>query len=81
MRYLDTITSRKMQEAIRREVAGIPDSLEAWIAHFLQYAVISVRSASVAQKIALYLARFQAFYCETYGHDRISTCLKRDAVA
>src|SRR5258708_28111220 len=74
VRYLDTITSRKMQEAMRREIAGIPDSLEAWMAHYLQYAVTGVRSAGVAQKIALHLARFQAFYVAAYGHDRISTC-------
>jgi hypothetical protein len=29
VRYLDKITSRKMQEAMWREIAGIPDSLEA----------------------------------------------------
>jgi len=81
VRYLDKITSRKMQEAMRREIAGIPDSLEAWIAHYLQYAVLGVRSAGVTQKIALHLSRFQAFYLAAYGHDRISTCLKRDVVA
>lgn len=81
VRYLDKITSRKVQEAMRREIAGIPDSIEAWIAHYLQYAVLGVRSAGVAQKIALHLSRFQAFYRESYGHDRISTCLKRDVVA
>jgi site-specific recombinase XerD len=79
--YLDKITSRKMQEAMRREIAGIPDALSAWIAHYLQYAVICVRSTGVAQKIALHLSRFQAFYLDAYGHDRISTCLKRDVVA
>ena len=81
VRYLDTITSRKMQEAMRREIAGIPDSLETWMAHYLQYAVLGVRSAGVAQKIALHLARFRAFYLAAYGHDRISTCLQRDVVA
>jgi len=29
MRYLDTFTSRKVKEAMRREIASIPDSLEA----------------------------------------------------
>ncbi len=51
---LDNITSRKMQEAMRREIASIPDSLEAWIAHYLQFAVVGVRSADMAQKIALH---------------------------
>jgi len=81
MRYLDTITSRKMQEAMRREIASIPDALSAWRAHYLQFAVVGVRSEAVAQKIALHLSRFQAFYLDAYGHDRISTCLKRDVVA
>lgn len=81
VRYLDTITSRKMQEALRHEIASIPDALSAWIANYLQFAVVGVRSEAVAQKIALHLARFQAFYLDAYGHDRISTCLKRDVVA
>lgn len=81
VRYLDKITSRKVQEAMRREIASIPDMMSTWIAHYLQFAVIGVRSAGVAQKITLHLARFQAFYREAYGHDRISTCLKRDVVA
>ncbi len=80
VRYLDNFTSRKMQEAIRHEVAGIPDALSAWIAHYLQFAVVGVRSEAVARKIALHLFRFQAFYLDAYGHDRISTCLKRDVV-
>src|SRR5260221_3707504 len=81
VRYLEKITSRKMKGAMWREIAGIPDSLEAWMAHYLQYAVIGVRSTGVAQKIALHLGAFQAFYLAAYGHDRISTCLKRDVVA
>jgi site-specific recombinase XerD len=81
VRYLDKITSRKMQEALRREIASIPDALSAWIANYLQFAVVGVRSEAVAQKIALHLARFQAFFVDAYGHDRISTCLKRDVVA
>ena len=79
--YLDKITSRKMQKAMRREIASIPDALSAWRAHYLQFAVVGVRSEAVAQKIALHLSRFQAFYLDAYGHDRISTCLKRDVVA
>lgn len=81
VRYLDTVTSRKIQEAIRREIASIADSLEAWIAQFLQFTVTGVRSGDVAQKMTLHLSRFQMFYLDAYGHDRISTCLKRDVVA
>jgi integrase len=34
----------------------------------------------VTQKIALHLDRFIAFLLESYGHDRISTCLRRDVL-
>jgi integrase len=54
------------------------DSLDAWFRHYQQLAVTGVRSAAVAQKIALHLARFRAFFVEHYGHDRITTCLRRD---
>ena len=70
-----------MKEAIDRKIAQIPDSLSAWIAHYLQFAVIGVRSTGVTQKIALHLHRFQTFFLEAYGHDRLSTCLRRDVVA
>jgi site-specific recombinase XerD len=43
--------------------------------------VIGVRSEAVAQKIALHLSRFQNFFRESYGHDRLSTCLHRDVLA
>ena len=36
---------------------------------------------AVTQKIALHLDRFVAFFVESYGHDRISTCLRRDVLA
>jgi integrase len=35
----------------------------------------------VARKIALHLQRFVSFYREAYGHERISTCLRRDVLA
>jgi site-specific recombinase XerD len=47
----------------------------------LQLAVIGVRSPAVTQKIALHLARFLEYFRAAYGHDRISTCLKRDFVS
>ncbi len=37
-----------------------------------------VRSTAVADKIALHLGRFRAFFAAAYGHDRASTCLPRD---
>ena len=58
-----------------------PDSLESWINSYLQLAVEGIRSETVAQKIALHLRRFLSFFVEAYGHDRISTCLRRDVVA
>jgi hypothetical protein len=35
----------------------------------------------VANRIALQLGWFLAFYRDAYGHDRASTCLKCDVVA
>jgi site-specific recombinase XerD len=81
VRYLDKFTSRKVREAIDQEIASIPDSLSAWIAHYLRFAVVGVRSDGVTQKIALHLHRFQTFFAQAYGHDRISNCLRRDVVA
>ncbi len=57
---------------------AIADSLDAWIEYYLQLAVVGVRSEAVAQKIALHLHRFQNFFVNAYGHDRLSTCLRRD---
>ena len=49
--------------------------------HYQQLAVVGVRSPAVADKIALHLARFCEFFGQIYGHERISTCLKRDVLA
>src|SRR5712691_8003860 len=57
------------------------DSLSVWSERYQQLAVAGVRSTEVAKKIALQLGRFIAFYQEAYGHDRVSTCLRRDVVA
>ena len=48
---------------------------------YLRLAVSGVRSEEVTQKIALHLSRFQDFFRESYGHDRLSTVLRRDVVA
>ncbi len=61
--------------------AAIPDNLSAWIERYQQMAVIGVRSQAVARKIELHLGRFRDFYRQTYGHERISACLKRDVLA
>jgi hypothetical protein len=55
-----------------------PDSLAHWIQRYLELAVTDLRTAASAKKIALHLERFQRFFVETYGHDRLSACLRRD---
>jgi integrase len=75
--YLRKFTTRKDK---RRE-AGIhrtPDSLSEWVGRYLELAVVGVRSRTVAEKAALHLGRFVAFFEEAYGHDRISTLVRRD---
>jgi len=62
-------------------VPATVDSLTVWSERYQQLAVAGVRSAEVAKKIALQLGRFIVFYQDAYGHDRVSTCLKRDVVA
>ncbi len=79
--YLDKFTIRKVKDAFERDIAGIPDSLEAWITGYLHFVVTGVRSEAVAQKIALHLRRYLDFFNQAYGHDRISTCLRRDVVS
>lgn len=44
-------------------------------------AVAGLRSSAVAGKIGLHLTRFVAFFGAAYGHDRLSTCLRRDVLA
>lgn len=48
---------------------------------YQQVAVQGVGSRAVARKIALHLNRFLRHFEESYGHDRISTCVKRDVLA
>lgn len=56
------------------------DSLEVWVSRYLLLALEGVRSEEVAAKIALHLDRFRSFLAEAYGHDRISTVVRRDVV-
>ena len=81
MHYLDKFTRRKVQMGLNPKSESLPDSLAAWIECYLRLAVIGVRSEEVAQKIALHLSRFQDFFRQSYGHDRLSTCLRRDVLA
>jgi len=55
-----------------------PDSLAHWMKRYQQLAVENTRSDAIAHKIALHLKRFLSFFKQTYGHDRISTCVQRD---
>lgn len=75
--YLAKFTSRK----VGAPETLLPDSLSAWMEHYQALAVTGVRSAAVAAKIALHLERFQEFFAETYGHERISTCVRREVLA
>jgi integrase len=79
--YLPNFTARKVQAIPGGLAEDVPDSLAAWATRYLALAVVGVRSAAVTQKIALHLDRYVAFYMESYGHDRISTCLRRDVLA
>ncbi len=75
--YLDQFTSQKKFTG----ADAVPDSLQAWIHHYLTLAVTGVRSDAVTEKIILHLQRFHAVFTHAYGHDRISICLRRDVQA
>ncbi len=77
---LARFTSRKVAGLADTLGDAVPDSLAAWMARYLTFAVVGVRSPAVAEKIALHLDRFVRFFTESYGHDRISTLLKRDVL-
>src|SRR5215210_2491761 len=79
--YLEEFTSQKVERPALLPVAEVPDSLAAWMVRYLTLAVVGVRSDGVTRKIALHLQRFASFYKDAYGHERISTCLKRDVLA
>jgi len=78
---LDGFTSRKVIVPVGALTNGVPDSLEAWIDRYLTLAVTGVRSAGVTDKMTLHLARFGTFFPQLYGHDRLSSCVRRDVVA
>lgn len=60
---------------------NLPDSLQAWMDHYVQMAIHGVRSETVTQQIVRHLHRFQQFFENRYGQERISTCIKRDVTA
>lgn len=63
------------------EALPVPDSLAAWIAHYQCHAVAGTRPPAAAAKIALHLGRFYSYFTATYGHDRLSACVRRDLLA
>jgi integrase len=79
--YLPNFTARKVQAIPGGLPEDVPDALAAWATRYLALAVVGVRSPAVTQKIALHLDRFVGFFRESYGHERISTCLRRDVLA
>ncbi len=79
--YREIFTVRKVTDADDTPWDETTDSLTAWIDRYLALAVRGVRSDGVAHKIALHLARFATFFAEAYGHERLSSCLRRDVVA
>ncbi len=79
--HLTNFTARKVTGLADALHDPVPDSLAAWMTRYLTFAVVGVRSSAVAEKIALHLDRFTHSFTESYGHDRISTLLKRDVIA
>lgn len=73
----ETILQHPAQFTSRR-VQPISDDFEAWIAHYLEMAVIGIRTTNNIQKIRLHLRRFADFFAHQYGHSKISTLVKRD---
>ena len=78
--YLAKFTSRKDKRSDSR-LSETPNSLRDWVGRYLELAVVGVRSKTVAEKAALHLGRFVEFFEEAYGHNRISTVVRRDVQA
>lgn len=57
------------------------DTIEDWAGRYLDAAIRGVRSAEVADKISLHLARFRDHFHAVHGHDRLSAVVSREVVA
>ena len=79
--HLDQFVAQKERRAIKQLVAELPDSLTAWIECYLDLVVVGARPDQVTRSIVLHLGRFADFFEARYGHERISTVLKRDIEA
>lgn len=73
------LPSRKVVPLPIGDLSG-PDSIESWAGRYLDAAVRGVRSAEVADKIALHLARFRDHIHDTHGHERLSAMVRREVV-
>src|SRR5579885_1837526 len=74
-------TSRKVQDTFDQPLALLSDRFTDWIAAYLRFTIDGVRSTGVTQKITLHLQRCQTFCIQSYGHERVSTCVRRDVIA
>jgi site-specific recombinase XerD len=79
--HLDQFVAQKERQAIKQLIAELPDSLTAWIECYLDLVVVGARPDQVTRSIVLHLGRFADFFEARYGHERISTVLKRDVEA
>jgi integrase len=79
--HLDQFVAQKERRAIQQLIADLPDSLVAWIECYLDLAVVGGRPDQVTRSVVLHPGRFADFFETRYGHERISTVLKRDVEA
>jgi hypothetical protein len=63
---LASFTARKVTGLADALGDAVPDSLAAWKARYLTFAVVGVRSPAVAEKIALHLDRFIRFFTDSW---------------
>lgn len=69
---------RKVQQALERPLVLLSDRCADWTAAYTRLTIQGVRSEAATQKITLHLQRFQTFLLESYGHDRLSACVRRE---
>jgi len=79
--HLDQFVAQKERLALKQLIAELPDSLTAWIECYLDLVVAGARPDQVIRSVVLHLGRFADFFEARYGHERISTVLKRDVEA
>jgi len=55
-------------------------TVSGWAASYEELALTGVRSLEVTDRIALHLHRFAEYLTATYGHERLSSVVRRDVV-